>query len=136
MKIQSFKRIVKENLPEESQELAETIGSSVNIFAEDLLNALNKKLSVDDNLSMEYKELEFSVKPNGEPVNLLQYPSSLQDKIRAVSVVRVENLTNVSLFLLSAPFASFSASGRLITITHITGLIPNNRYKVTLLICT
>jgi hypothetical protein len=133
MKIQSFKRIVKESFPDEQREFAGLIGDSVNVFAEEVLNAFNKKISVDDNLNMEYKEVEVTVDASGIPKNVLQYKVGLQGKVRGVMVVKVENLTNTNAYPVGAPFATFSTNNNVITVNHITGLIANNKYRLTLL---
>lgn len=133
MKIQSFKRIVKENFPEKSRDIADAIGGSVNVFAEEVLNAFNKKITVDDNLNMEYKEVDVTVNEQGVPVNKTEYKVNLLGRIRGVSVIRADILSNSRAYLNGAPFITFSLNNDLVIIQHITGLVPGVKYRLTLL---
>jgi hypothetical protein len=133
VKIQSYKRIIKESFSKDDRQVAGLIGDSINVFAEEVLNALNKKITVDDNLNMEYKEVDVTVTAAGIPINTLQYKISLQGRIRGVVVVKAENLTTTGVYPTGAPFITFSINNDIITVNHITGLIANNKYRLTLL---
>lgn len=133
-RLQNFKRIIKENLPKESQALADTIGYSVNSFAEEVTNAFNKNISVDDNLSMEYKEIDLEVDGSGVPIIAAQIKTSLSGRIRGMPVIKLDNLTNPSTYPTSAPFVNFDQNNTLLTITHVTGLSTSNKYRLTLLL--
>lgn len=134
MKIQGFKRLIKENVTEDFRDVIDTVGASVNVFAEDVLNAMNKNLSVDDNLKMEYKTIDITLGANGLPLNDAQLTTKLFGKIQGISVERAENLTNSATYPSGAPFVTFSQNNTLITLNHITGLQANNKYRLTLLL--
>lgn len=134
MKLASFKRLVKDTIPKEFHDIIDVVGNSINPFSEDIQNALNKNLTVDDNLNMEYKQLEFTVRDTGLPVNTTQFKTIVTGKIRGITVERVENLTNTGAFPTGAPFITYNQNDRLITIQHITGLSAGYKYRVTLLI--
>jgi hypothetical protein len=132
-KLQSFKRIVKENFKAEDQELIDAIGGSINIFAEEVINAFNKNFTVDDNLKMEYKDIEVTVNASGIPINTTQFKVSFTGKIRGITVERAVNLTNPSTYPTGAPFITFDQNNQVITVNHITGLPANNKYRLTVL---
>lgn len=132
-KIQSFKRIIKENFDSDYQDLIDAIGGSINVFAEDVINAFNKNITVDDNLKMEYKDVDVTVNASGLPNITTQYKTVLLGRIKGVSVERAENLTNSTTYPTSAPFITFTQNDQVITIKHITGLVANNKYRLTVL---
>lgn len=134
MKVQSFKRITTESVSEENVEVVDVIGYSVNTFAEEVINALNKNLTVEDNLNMEFKEIEVIVNNNGAPTKDLQFTTNLRTRLKGMSVIKAENSTNSNSYLTGSPFVVFSQSGQLLTVKQVTGLIANNKYKITLLL--
>ena len=134
MKIQGFKRLIKENVTEDFRDVIDTVGASVNVFAEDVLNAMNKNLSIDDNLKMEYKTIDVTVGATGLPLTEAQLSTKLFGKIQGITVERAENLTNSATYPSGAPFVTFSQNNTLITLNHITGLQANNKYRLTLLL--
>jgi hypothetical protein len=133
MKLQGFKRIVKENFPSEYHSLIEAIAGSVNDFSDDVANAFNKRITVEDNLNMEYKQIELSVTDTGKPVNKTEFKISLVTPVKGLSVIRVDNLTNSSTYPTNTPFITYSSNNNIITVNHITGLLPNNKYRIVLL---
>lgn len=133
-KVSTFKRLSKENFSEENRELIETLGFSINDFASEIINALNKNITIDDNLKMEYKDITVIVDGSGFPTKTTQYTIGLDSRIRGVLVVRAQNLDNIANFVNNAPFISYSQNNNnIITVNHITGLIANEEYRLTLL---
>lgn len=132
-KIQGFKRITKENFKADYQDLIDAIGGSVNIFAEEVINAFNNNLTVDDNLKMEYKDIEVSVNASGIPINNTQFKVGFNGKVRGVVIERALNLTNPNTYPTGAPFITYDQSDKVITVKHITGLPANNKYRLTVL---
>ena len=132
MKLSSVKRVVQEDFKESDRPIAAAVGNCFNNFADEVVNAMNKKLSVDDNLAMEYKEIIVTIGANGS-IGITQFQSNLSNKVRGVTVERAENLTNSSVYPNGAPFVTFVQNNSLIVIKHITGLVPNNKYRLTLL---
>jgi hypothetical protein len=134
MKVQSFKRITTESVSEDYVPIVDSIGYSVNTFAEEVINALNKNITVEDNLNMEFKELEVTVNNNGVPNKELQFTTNLRTRLKGLTVIKIENLTNSNSYLTGAPFVTFNQSSQLLTVKQVTGLISNNKYKITLLL--
>lgn len=133
MRISGFKRITTEQTKPEFRQVVDSIGSSVNSFADDVSNALNKNLTVTDNLNMEYKQVNVVVNGSGIPKVTTQFKSTLKTKVVGISVIKLDNLTNLATYPTGSPFVTFSENNKLITIQHVTGLVADNNYTLTLL---
>lgn len=132
-KIGNFKRLSSEAVESKYRDLIQIIAGSTNDFADEVTIALNNNLTVDDNLNMQYKELEFSVASTGRPTVATQFKSTLKSRVRGLQVIKVENLTNSNIFPTGAPFITFTENNQVVTVVHITGLAVGYKYKVTLL---
>jgi hypothetical protein len=132
-KIPSFQRLIKEDAKEEDQAVIEKVGYSVNAFAEQMLNAMNKNITVNDNLNMEYKTIDVTTNSNGDVPSNTEFKSGLRIKLKGMQVIRVENLSNPSLSMQSSPFVDFSEKNFIVNISNITGLRVNTKYRITLL---
>lgn len=132
-KIGNFKRLTSESVEPEYRDLIQVIAGSTNDFADEVTTALNNNLTVDENLNMQYKTLEFSVAATGVPTITTQFKSTLKSRVRGMQVIKVENLTNPNVFLTGAPFITFTETNQVVTVSHITGLAVSNKYRVTVL---
>ncbi len=132
-KIGNFKRLTSESVEPEYRDLLQVIAGSTNDFADEVTIALNNNLTVDENLNMQYKTLEFSVAATGVPTITTQFKSTLKSRVRGMQVIKVENLTNPNVFLTGAPFITFTETNQVVTVSHITGLAVSNKYRVTVL---
>lgn len=134
MKLQSVKRIIKESLPQEFRPIVDVVGYSFNTFAEDVINAFNKKITVDDNLNMEYKEISITVNAEGIPVNPVTFRTVVTGRIRGVIVVRCDDLSANPVPPDAAPFMTCSYNTNLITVENVRGLRANVNYNLTVLV--
>ncbi len=133
MRIQSFKRITSETLPAESKALADTIATSVNGFAEEVVNILSGKVSISDNLNQKFKEITVELNSNGTPIQTLQFKSEISGKCKGISVEFAQNMTNSIVYPTTAPFVTFIENEGIVTIKHITGLQTGYKWKIRLL---
>lgn len=132
MKIPSQKKIVKSEFDEESQELVEQLGIIIDYNFERVFNALNKNLSLGDNLSSFVKDLDITVDSNGLPITPVKVKSDLiPARPAGTLILSARNLTNTTTYPSGAPFISFSEFNGLVSIEHVTGLQANNKYKLT-----
>ena len=132
MKVQGFKRIVREDFPEEQQDLADKLGFSINAFADDIINLVNNNITIDDNLNWQVKEVDIVVDASGIPVNSVQFKSTLKGRCKGCQVTRADNLTNTNTYPTSAPFVSFTDNNGVIIINHVSGLQANQKYRLRL----
>lgn len=132
MKLTGYKRIIKEGVPKEYHVLIDAIAPSINDFADQVINAFNKNITVEDNLNMEIKTLEVVVDGGGIPTMSTAFKSNLADRVRGIVVIRAENLTNSTVYPTAAPFITYSENNSVITINHIAGLPASDKFKLRL----
>ena len=126
--IDSVKRINVEEFKDEDKEVAERIGNVYNYFAEQVTNTINGRLDFE-NLDRNLVQLNVIVDANGLPVTQTRFSSNIG--VTGTNIVRADNLTNSTSYPSSAPFITYTASGDgFYTVNHITGLVPNNRYRL------
>ena len=131
-KIPDLKRIAKEDFSSEDQELVGKLGFIINSFHEQVRNALNKNLTID-NLSQEVKTLEFTTGENGQPLNKLTFKSGLTTNLQGIIVLRLVITSSNTSYPSQMPIISWAQNDSLVTITNIGGLIAETKYKLTIL---
>ena len=134
MKIQPFKRINIEDYPDQYQDLISNLGSSINLFTDEVYNALQNNLSITDNLNQSKVSIKVSVDASGAPTQTLQFKTNLTASCYGINVVNVVNNTNSTTYPTGMPFISFSQSNGVITVNNITGLQPSNQYTLSLIL--
>lgn len=94
-KIQSFKRIIEEDFPKEYKGLISKLAYSLNTFADDVSNALNRNLSISDNLNLNIKDVNVTVNNAGAPTTTLIIKTGLPGNCSGVAVVKASNQDNL-----------------------------------------
>lgn len=126
------KRFKAEDFAAEDQELVGRIGDVYNNFADNVAQAINGSLNID-NFQEEIRTLDVEVNSSGTPTVNLDLTFSKLSRINGIIVLRAQAVNNTSLFVTSAPFVSFVQTGsRKITIQNITGLPANTKFQLTL----
>lgn len=133
MKIQGFKKIVKEDFPKDEQDLVEKLGTVFNTFQEQVYQAFNNNIDIADNLNAQYVIFKTKVNAIGVPTGNSQIKYTLKTRPKGTQVIRATNLTDKGL-LTGAPFADISLSGDVITVNQITGLLANKEYEIVIII--
>lgn len=134
IKIQPFKRINIEDYPSQYQELISSLGSSVNLFTDEVYNALQNSLSIEDNLDQSKQSITVTVSSKGQPTTPLVFKSNLVNNCYGIEVVSATNNTSQTTYPTSCPFISFSQSNGVITVNNITGLPANNQFTLNLIL--
>lgn len=131
--ISGVKRIVAEDYAKEYQQLVSRLGYILNGFMDETVDIINGGLNFD-NLAFNLVTFDITVDDAGKP--------TLNNKVNVnsvnpggFSVIKALNLTNNSIFPTSQPFISFvpGADG-VMTVTNITGLQANNKYRLTAIV--
>lgn len=135
-KIQSFSRIIVEDYEEEERAMMTKLANSLNPFAESIVDALSKHLTVDDNLDMSKKSLSITVDERGVPTSKTLLKSDLGSLCVGITVIKAANVTTPTNLATGTPFVTFTDADKLLTITNITNLTPGNKYTLTLLLHT
>ncbi len=129
MKISAFKRLVKEDYDAKDQPLIEKLASVFNLFQEQVYYAFNNNITIDENLSALTATYKARVDATGKPIGNSQIKYTLKTKPKGSIVINVRSYDGS--MLAGSPFVTYSLNGDIITITQITGLLPNKDYDVT-----
>lgn len=134
MKLPSFRRLFKTDYAEDYQELVEKLAVSINNGFDTLYDALNKKLTFNDNISSTIAEITVTVTADGTPTK-----KQTQFKLDA-SQTNIQGLVIINCFEEKsgnpppiAPFIAYSRNENNILINNIRGLTPNVSYVIRVL---
>lgn len=126
--VTNIKPLVKEDYPKEYQELIERLSFSLNPFMRQVVAAFNKNIDFN-NLAESLVTFEATVDSNGIPQSVIQIKIDPNKKIIGSYVVYTENLTD-STNLAGSPFITYSTNRSILTVSHITGLVPQKKYNI------
>lgn len=128
-KLDSPKRIIKEDFEEDYQEMIDKLAFIQNTFNEQVYQAFNKSIN-NDNLSREF--VTITVENGGGNLKMpTQFKIGLS-KIIGMNTIRAENLTNLAVYPTSIPFLTWTLNGNIITVKNVSGIQDNNKYRLTL----
>lgn len=146
MKLPSFKRLLKLDYEATYQKLIETLSNSLNYGIEVLYSAMNRQLSLTDNLLCDLKQVQVSTDTSGTPTSSVSFQLSNKaiTTVQGIQVINVQNTTNTAAFPTGGVQVSFSltqnsgsssaSSPYIVNITNVKGLIAGNNYTLTLII--
>lgn len=129
-KIKNLPRLIAEDFEEENQDLIGKVAFVMNPAFEQLVQAFNKNITVEDNLNMQVKDVEITVNSKGEPTTTTSFKSSLKGTTKGLVVIKVDSLEKTTVYPTSTPFITFTESDGQVTINHVTGLVPNSKYQI------
>jgi hypothetical protein len=129
-RLSNLKRIIKEDFPDEYQELIDKLAYSLNPFLEQISEAFNKNIN-NDNLAREFVTITVE-NSTGNLKIPVQVKTSLRSRVVGLNVIRVENLTNSSIYPTNNPFVAWTINNNILTVQKVTGIQDNNKYRLTL----
>jgi hypothetical protein len=132
MKLPNFKRLIKSDYKQEFQSLIETLSFSLNNGIEVLYQALNKSITLKDNVACTVKDIIVEVDSTGNPKAKTSFSLDTSNRILGICVLNVINLTTPTLLPSSGVFVSFSQESRTININNIKGLPENQQFTLTI----
>jgi len=132
LKPPDLKRISKEDFPPEFHQLIEKLAFPLNSHMEQVRNLFNKGVDFD-NLTQELITLKVQTNASSQPINKLNFKSSLRDKVRGIVVISANITSSNTSYVQAAPFISFSQNLNIISINNISGLAPETTYELLLL---
>lgn len=121
-KLPSYRRIFHDDYPPETQEIIKKLSVSLNIGIEAIYDALNGKLTLQDNFDSTKKDVELTVDANGIPTTETAIRVNKTETITGLMVVKYENLTNPSSYPTGGITICFTQNGNIITFDHVSGL--------------
>jgi hypothetical protein len=130
MKIQSYRRLFKGDFPRDQQEMVERLSSTLNIGIETLYTALNKNISLKDNIYGTYKEISYVPTSDGTPETASGFQIDFNGRVLGLQVIRVENKSSVGTYPTGGVFITYSQNGTQVNIDHITGLVAGDTYNI------
>lgn len=131
-RVPDIKRIQKEDFEGEMRDAIDKIAFPINSFMEQTKAVLDKGVDFQ-NLNQEIITLETTVDMNGSPIIESKWKSNLKSKIAGNICINAFNLTNTAGFPLNQPFISFIQNGNIVTVLNVTGLQPNEKYRLVIL---
>ncbi len=129
-RLPSFRRVFLSDYSEEEQPLVSKLSQTINQGLETLFDALNKKISLGDNILCTVKDVVIQVDSSGTPQNATSFQLDITGTIVGCVVLKAENLTNTAVYPTSSPFISYTQTQNGIRIDHVTGLQSNNQYRL------
>jgi hypothetical protein len=132
-RLNNVKRIITEDFEPQYQTLISKLGYVLNQFMSDTVNIVNGNIDFD-NLNQNLIEFDISIDSNGKPLKVTSVNVGKASP-RGLTVIRAQNLTNSTSYPTSTPFISYTPIGnQSVTISHVTGLVPNVTYKLTVIV--
>lgn len=129
-KFQGIKRIIKEDFSSKDQTLIEKLAYPINQLLEFVARAMNKGISLDDNINCQIKDLDITVDSTGTPKQTVNFKSELKSQAKGLSVLRAQNLDNPNTYVSGAPFISYEEASGQIAIKNVAGLQADNKYRL------
>ena len=131
MKMPSFKRIFDTDFEEQYKAMIQTLAVTVNNGFEVVYEALNKKISISENIQCTLKDVSFKVDAAGNPTTRVSFISDIPNmRVIGTQVIKVVNNSNSSSYPTSGVFISFTETNNGIEINNVTGLIAGNTYTL------
>ena len=131
MKLPNFQRLISNDFSEEQKAIVDQLASSLNIGIDTLYQALNKKVSLADNVDCLVKDVTVIVDSSGIPTadTLFKLDDTTRNII-GIQVIKATNLTNSSTYPSGAIFLSYAQQQNGVQILHATGLQASNKYTL------
>lgn len=133
-KLPSTKRILKEDIPDAPGWTTRIIGP-LNQLIESVYSALNKNITFRDNIDSQIKELDFQTPSDysTKGFNKLQFQRLTRVRAEGVLVLQIFEKESNELVLEPVSIA-WSEANNEIRVVYITGLKPDTKYRVSLLV--
>lgn len=131
MKLPSLRRMYTQDFPPENADLVTALADVLNINLQVVYDALNKKVSLTDNIDCIFKDVSVVVGANGVPLSSTIF--TLDDKTRnlqGLEVVRATNTTNSAVYPTGGIFITWQQVQTGVQIQHVTGLPANNKFTL------
>lgn len=134
MRLPNYKRFLKTDFETDYHNLIDKLSFSINNGIEVLYNALNRNISLKDNIYGTYRDLDIEVDSNGTPKINPTFTVDLKTSVLGIQILKAENLSNSTSYPTSAPWISWAATNNGIRIDNIRGIQANNLYRFRLFI--
>jgi hypothetical protein len=130
--LQSFKRIYKNDFPQQYQSLIDQLSNYINPNTEALYQTLTNNITLANNMYAQVVTLTTQVNTKGTPIQKLAFQSTLATGILGINVLNAVSNGASNIYPTSGIFCSFTQSGQTITINNIAGLPTGTSFTLTL----
>lgn len=148
MKLPSFKRLNKADFDQKFQDLIDTLSVSLNIGIENLYNAMNHQVSLNDNILCDVKSVTLTVDSTGAPSSSTYLKlTNVTGTPQGLTVISARNLSNTAVYpqqtltisgtsytFPAAVGVSYSIDSTGLKLTQVTGIQPNTSYQLTIIV--
>lgn len=132
MRLPSFRRLIRTDFKQEFQALVDQLSVSINIGIENLYDALNRKLTLRDNIACTVKEIDVKVDAAGTPLSTTLFQMDITNRLDGIVVLNALNQDDSSTYPTSGLFISWTQTQNGILINNIKGLQANQTYRLKL----
>ena len=133
MKVNNVTQIKAEDFPDEMRQAAEQLALILNPFMQQVVEITDNRIDFENRVE-NFKQVEFTVDSSGTPI-LNDKINVGKSNIKGVQVIAAFNQTNLAGFPTEQPFISYQpVSGGFIKVQNITGLRPNEKYLLNIII--
>ncbi len=130
MLINDLKKIVTNTFPTKYKDLIDPLAFILNPFIDSLTNALNRRLTFNDNMNVSDLDLEVKL-----PFNNITLLHQVKGKVTGAIITRALNLEDNADILSTAPFLEFvQIDDRSIQIRNIIGLKSGVKYRLRIML--
>lgn len=134
MKLSNTRQIRAEDYDDEYTDLITQLGSVLNSFMQEVVELTDGRIDFE-NLNQNIKTFDITVDSSGVPIQTPFKVGLGKTGVRGIQVINTYNLTNSTGYPTSQPYINFTPiGGDLIRIQSVTGLLPNQKYQLTILI--
>jgi hypothetical protein len=131
MKLPSFQRLYDQDYKDEFKDLIRQMSLSLNTGIEVVYEALNKRLSLSENIACTVKEVKIIVDSNGIPTTETIFGlDSTSVNVEGCHVIKATNIKNPNTYPTSGVFITYTQVSTGVKIQHVTGLIAGEQYNV------
>lgn len=134
MKVPSYRRLNKSDFADEFKDLVDRLGNSINSGIDVLYEALNKKITLSDNIACTVKDVDVEIDSKGQLKNKTQVKLDAKGQVIGITVINGYCTKDSSVLPVSGIFVNYIQSGDSIKIQNIVGLPVDRPFRITLVI--
>lgn len=133
-KLNNTRNIRAEDFDDEYNQLVSQLGSILNSFMQEVVELSDGRVDFENRVET-IKTFEITVNSSGIPTQPPFKFNTDKGGIKGMQVIRAYNLTNSTGYPTTAPFINYvPIGGTLVQIQSVTGLLPNQKYQITVII--
>lgn len=135
MLVPNLRRIFTQDFAAEYKDFVAALSSSLNINLEVLYNALNRNITLGQNIACTIKDIDITVNAQGVPTSTVAFERANQLPIEGVTVLNVINLDNPTVYPTSQPYVAWTINqtGR-VQVQYVSSLVANNKYRLKIVV--